>query len=416
MAIIVQKYGGSSVADLDKIRLVAKKVCDAKAAGRDVAVVVSAMGKTTNELIDLAKQLTEAPSRRELDMLLTTGERITSALLSIAIHAEGFQAVSLTGSQCGIITNDRHANARIIEVRPIRVEDELSRGNIVIVAGFQGMSYKREITTLGRGGTDTTAVALAAALGAESCEIYSDVDGVYSADPNIIADARPLPVISYEEMQEMAVAGAKVLQADAIEFAKRSKIAIYARSSFAPGRETVVRRDAPTEGTGVRAVVSENGVASIALLGRTATDRVADILSALEHTHTPVKELRMQHLAGPVAWARASFVVSTATLPDWEIIQDKIREIGGESVEIAEDLTAVSLIGVGINRDTRNVTRAIRAMRDLGAPILGLSTSGFRISLVTNNAFGNQVLGKLHALFVSTQKQPPPLEAHVFEE
>jgi aspartate kinase len=251
MAIVVQKYGGSSVADLDKLARVADWVVATKRAGHSVVVVVSAMGKTTDELLALAHRAArsagtdQAPARRELDMLLSVGERTSMALLSIAVQARGEAAVSLTGSQSGIITNDRHFDARIIEVRPHRIEDELHHGKIVIVAGYQGMSYRREITTLGRGGSDTTAVALAAALSAERCEIYSDVDGVYSADPRRVPDARHLPELDFSTMQEMAESGAKVLHARAVEWAKRQNIAIYARKTadFAAtggGRETRV--------------------------------------------------------------------------------------------------------------------------------------------------------------------------------
>src|SRR5512141_2450784 len=240
MSVIVQKYGGSSVADVQKIGLVADRVVAAKREGHDVVVVVSAMGKSTDELIGLARRAAETatpgaePPRRELDMLVSTGERVTMALLSIAIHARGHDAISFTGSQSGIITNERHFDARIIEVRPHRIEDELSRGRSVIVAGYQGMSYRREVTTLGPGGSDTTAVALAAALGAERCEIYSDVDGVYSADPRVVADPVHLPELDLATLQEMAEAGAKVLSAQAVEWARRAKIAIHARKTADP--------------------------------------------------------------------------------------------------------------------------------------------------------------------------------------
>src|SRR6186997_3368974 len=231
MGVIVQKYGGSSVADVSRIRKVADLVAAAKRAGKDVVVVVSAMGDTTDDLLALAKQVCESPARRELDMLLSAGERISMALLSMALNARGVPAVSFTGSQSGIVTNDAHTNARIVEVRPFRVQDELERGKVVIVAGYQGVSYKREITTLGRGGSDTTAVALAAAVDAEACEIYSDVEGVYTADPRVVPGARRLSELSYEEMQELAESGAKVLNAQAVEFAKDRGIALYARAT-----------------------------------------------------------------------------------------------------------------------------------------------------------------------------------------
>src|ERR671910_1422776 len=267
MAIVVQKYGGSSVADVQKLRQVASRIMRTREQGHGVVVVVSAMGDTTDDLLAMAKQVSPNPERRELDMLLSAGERISMALLWRGIRELGGDAISFTGSQSGIITNDRHVDARIIEVRPIRVQDELARGKIVVVAGYQGVSYRREVTTLGRGGSDTTAVAMAAALGAEYCEICSDVDGVYTADPRVVADARRIGTLSYEETQELAEAGAKVLNAQAVEFAKEKGIAIYARatSSALPGGDpssdgTVVRKHAPrTPGT-VAGVASERDV------------------------------------------------------------------------------------------------------------------------------------------------------------
>src|SRR4026208_1927131 len=239
MSIVVQKYGGSSVADVTRMKQVAERVMRTRRQGHDLVVVVSAMGDTTDDLLTLAKQVSPNPDRRELDMLLTAGERISMALLSIAIRGLGGGAISFPGSQSGIITNDRHVDARIIEVRPFRVQDELARGKIVVIAGYQGVSYRKEVTTLGRGGSDTTAVAKAAGRDAEYCEICSDVDGVYSADPRIVAAARRIGTLSYEETQEMAEAGAKVLNAQAVEFAKEQRIAIYARAtaSALPGED-----------------------------------------------------------------------------------------------------------------------------------------------------------------------------------
>jgi aspartate kinase len=239
--ILVQKYGGSSVADVERLCRVADRVVAAKQRGYQVVVVVSAMGNTTNDLMKLAGEVTTAPPRRELDMLLSVGERISMSLLSMAIHARGFEAISFTGSQSGILTNDRHFEARIIEVRPIRIQDELERGKIVIVAGFQGMSYKREITTLGRGGSDTTAVALAAALGAEACEIYSDVDGVYDADPRVVLGAERLASLDYAQMEEMARMGAKVLHAEAVRYARLHQVILHARATSGGEGMTVIR-------------------------------------------------------------------------------------------------------------------------------------------------------------------------------
>src|ERR1700730_7567977 len=270
MSIVVQKYGGSSVADVNRLRLGAERIMRTKRQGHDVVGVVSAMGDTTDDLLGLAKQISANPDRRELDMLLSAGERISMALLSIAIRELGGDAISFTGSQSGIITNDRHVDARIIEVRAVRVQDEVARGKIVVIAGYQGVSYRREVTTLGRGGSDTTAVAMAAALGADYCEICSDVDGVYTADPRVVPAARRIGALSYEETQELAESGAKVLNAQAVEFAKDQGIAIYARATIGPlpGKDpsedgTDVRRFGPRLPGSVVGIASEKEVVMI---------------------------------------------------------------------------------------------------------------------------------------------------------
>src|SRR5438270_9919607 len=293
MSIVVQKYGGSSVADVTRIKQVAERVMRTRREGHDVVVVVSAMGDTTDELLGLARQVSPNPDRRELDMLLTAGERIAMALLSIAIRELGGESVSFTGSQSGIITNDRHADARIIEVRPVRVQDELARGKIVVIAGYQGVSYKRDVTTLGRGGSDTTAVAMAAALGAEYCEICSDVDGVYTADPRVVTSARRIGTLSYEETQELAEAGARVLNAQAVEFAKDKGIAIYARATASPlpGADpsadgTVVRRPLPRLPGAVAGVASERDI-----LVLESTVPVVDVLALLDTHRVAGKQL-----------------------------------------------------------------------------------------------------------------------------
>ena len=231
MSIIIQKYGGSSVATIEKLEAIAARVVQKHEAGYGVVVVVSAMGNTTDELLKLSAKITTTPPARELDMLLSTGERTTMALLSIAIQKRGAESISFTGSQSGIITTDSHSHARIISVRPYRIQDELERGKIVIVAGFQGTSYKNEITTLGRGGSDMTAIALAGALGAKACEIYSDVDGVYTADPKVVLDAQKLDELTSAQMLEMAQHGAKVLHDEAILYAHRHQISLYAKKS-----------------------------------------------------------------------------------------------------------------------------------------------------------------------------------------
>ena len=247
--IVVKKFGGSSVADVGRIRAVAEHVARSHRAGEQVVVVVSAMGKTTDELVRLAQEAAEAPDQRELDMLLTAGERITMSLLAMAIRDLGVKATSLTGSQSGIITNDCQGSARIVEVRPYRVEDALRQGHVVIVAGFQGVSYRREVTTLGRGGSDTTAVALAAALGAAHAEIYTDIDGVYSADPRIDVSAQKLAAIDHDAMLELARAGARVLAPEAVAYAREHGIALFVRASDGRSGETLVRAHAPTPPT-----------------------------------------------------------------------------------------------------------------------------------------------------------------------
>ena len=413
MAIIVQKYGGSSVADTGKLLRVADQVCKVREAGDDLVVVVSAMGRTTDELLDKAKSISPAPPRRELDMLLSVGERISMALLSIAIQERGFHAISLTGSQCGIITNDRHSDARIIEVRPFRVQDELDRGSIVIVAGYQGVSYKREVTTLGRGGSDTTAVALAAALQADRCEIYSDVDGVYSADPREVEEARHLPEISYPEMQEMATAGAKVLNAQAVEFAKRAGIALYCRASFQPGRETIVRRDVPIEEHGVRAVVSESKVVRVRLRGHAAAQKLAALVRVAEQAGAPIKEVGVTTPSddAKLAWARGAFVVSLTNVPDWPQVVAKLREVAGDELEVDEHLGALSLIGEGVNKDNRNLLHALEVLEAEGIRPGGVTTTGFRISLLVDRPRLVEAKRACHRAFIEEAAVCTPLDS-----
>ena len=340
MSIIVQKYGGSSVADLEKIRRVARKIIARKRQGHDLVVVVSAMGDTTDELLDMARQLAPEPSRRELDMLLSVGERISMALLSMAIHQEGYEAISLTGSQCGIITTDSHSNARIMDVRPFRVQDELRKGHIVIVAGYQGTSYKREVTTLGRGGSDTTAVALAAALSAAACEIYSDVDGVYSADPRVVLGARQLAELSYEEMIEMARGGASVLNEQAVAFARDAGISLYARSThLEESKGTVIRPDGFLE----RAERAERGLPHMAV----SHTRDAMLVS-VRGAQADVVLGRLEAL-GPVAfsWApgeSARVLLNAALLAGPDALAAELEGMGAS----VERLASVSLVGQGV--------------------------------------------------------------------
>ena len=382
MTCIVQKYGGSSLADVDKLRKIARLIADIKAKDIDVAVVVSAMGKTTDELVSMAREISTKPPRREMDMLLSTGERITMSLLCMALHELGLEALSLTGSQAGIITNDRHNDAQVIEVRPFRVQDEMASGKVVIIGGFQGVSYKRDITTLGRGGSDTTAVALAAALGAQRCEIYSDVDGVYSADPSILDDAHHLPEVSYPVMQEMSMTGAKVMHAHAVQFAKEKNIAIYARSTFNPGKETIIRKFSPGTIIGVQAVVSEKKIERIRLQGDNAPAFFKQAVEYLENEQIPIKEINVTATGNDGSQSKASFVVSTQNIFGWDQIKTTLVNTIGETIQFDTDLAALSLIGEGLNRNNLALQEAIDLLQGNNIPIFGVTTTSFRISLL----------------------------------
>ncbi|HYM21669.1 MAG TPA: aspartate kinase, partial [Vicinamibacterales bacterium] len=356
MSVVVQKYGGSSVADVARLKRVADRVMRTQRAGHGIVVVVSAMGDTTDDLLKLAKDVSPNPDRRELDMLLTAGERISMALLSMAIRELGGDAISFTGSQSGIITNDRHVDARIIEVRPHRVEDELSRGRIVVIAGYQGVSYRKEVTTLGRGGSDTTAVAMAAALGAEFCEICSDVDGVYTADPRVVPDARRIGTLSYEETQELAESGAKVLNAQAVEFAKDKGIAIYARATASPlpggdpsSDGTVVRKFAGRPPGSVVGVASEKDVLIVDVRGGApGMEDAAGVLRLLDEFHVAGKQLHLRH-------GRLTLVVSRENFHNEARVRDAIAQRLGGAAVIVDGVGAVSVVGAGINASFDNV-------------------------------------------------------------
>jgi aspartate kinase len=393
VGVVVQKYGGSSVADVARVKIVADRVAALKASGKDVVVVVSAMGDTTDELLALARQVTETPSRRELDMLLSAGERISMALLSMALNDRGVPAVSFTGSQSGIITNDAHANARIVEVRPYRIQDELARGKVVIVAGYQGVSYKKEVTTLGRGGSDTTAVALAAALDAEACEIFSDVAGVFSADPRLVPGARKLAEISYEEMQELAEAGARVLNAQAVEFAKDRGIAIYARATSGEGGETVVRRNPPRTPGRALGVTSESGLVLVTLPEADAV-RVTRLLEAFDAAETHGKELLFR------GDSSASLVLSLENVHDLGRLRRELTTRCGDAVRVREGVGAVSAIGTGINGSYWNLRRALAVLQEVGVGVLGVSTSSFRISLLLDAGAVPEAVLRLHEALI----------------
>ena len=394
MAIIVQKYGGSSVADVDRIRKVAERVKQRRAQGHQVVVVVSAMGDTTDELLALAKKVSPDPPRRELDMLLTCGERISMALLSMGLHEMSVPAISFTGSQSGIITDDAHAQARIVEVRPFRILDELERGKVVIVAGYQGVSHKREVTTLGRGGSDTTAVALAAALNAEACEIYSDVDGVFSADPRVVPDARKLEELSYEEMQELASAGARVLNAQAVEFARQKGIVIHARSSFAGGTGTAIRESAAADVGRVKAVAAESELGVVSVRGAPAT--IADLFELLDE-----RGVRGRLFAYDALAAGGGFVaLPLQDVHGAERLEAELRTRFAERAVFRLGLGTVTCVGAGIDADWSNLRRALAAAAAVGATVHGVHTSPLQMSLLVDRAHLPELTRRLHAELV----------------
>jgi len=402
MSVIVQKYGGSSVADVDKLKYVAQRVMQTQAEGHEVVVVVSAMGDTTDDLLAMAKKVSANPDRRELDMLLSAGERISMALLSMAIRELGGNAISFTGSQSGIITNDRHVDARILEVRPFRVQDELARGKIVVIAGYQGVSYRKEVTTLGRGGSDTTAVAMAAALDADYCEICSDVDGVYSADPRVVPAARRIGVLSYEETQEMAEAGAKVLNAQAVEFAKEKGIAIYARATRGPlpgvdpsADGTVVRRNPPRMPGTVVGVASERDIIML------ESDAAAgDVLALLEERHVSGKQLH-------VFADRTTVAISRENLHDEDRLRDLLQTRLSGQARLIDGLAAVSVVGAGINATYANVLAGAATLGNAGIRPAGTATSSFRITWMIPREKTEEAVRALHERFIDRKELLP---------
>jgi aspartate kinase len=378
VGVIVQKYGGSSLADIEKLKKISEMIAAVKKQEFDIVVVVSAMGKTTNSLIEMAKEISPNPSHREMDMLLSTGERTTMALLCIALNELGVNAISLTGSQAGIITNDRHNEARVIEVRPVRVQDELEKGKVVVIGGFQGVSYKRDITTLGRGGSDTSAVALAAALNAERCEIYSDVDGIYTTDPNLVKEAKHLPEISYQQIQEMAEAGAKVLNAQAVQFAKEAKISLYARSTFNPGKETIIKVVTKKELSGVRSIVYETEIVRVLVNNPSRIELAARLL---EEKQIAMKEFQFSAL-GKDSGYKSSFIISKKNIYDWEEVRDTLLNKLKDDIYLNESFSTLSIIGEGFSRSNSVLLETLKLLRDNNIEYYGIGTTSFRISIL----------------------------------
>lgn len=396
--VVVMKFGGSSVADVAKIKRVAALVKQKRDRGLGVVVVVSAMGKTTDGLIAQAREVAAEPNRRELDMLLTVGERASAALTTMALLDLGVPALSLTGSQAGIVTSATHAGARVLEVRPYRVQDALAEGRVVVLAGFQGVSYAKEITTLGRGGSDTTAVAMAAALDA-TCEIYSDVDGVWSSDPRVVPDTVKLEALSYEEMQELAEAGAKVLNAQAVQFAKARGIAIYALQTPHDGEAragTVVRKDAPAPVGGVRGVAHRAKLHRLVGCGRGA---LGAMLAFLDQHHLPSGHIVVVNdeaeILVPPEDAHG-FESACAALPP------------GAPFGRGDDVGAVSLVGQGILEERRVLAEALRLLAAQGVDVRGVSTSSFRVTFLLPPGPGvEDAARQLHGRFVARERVEP---------
>jgi aspartate kinase len=396
------KFGGTSVADAERIKRAARRIVGQREAGNRVIAVLSARGKTTDELIAMADEVSPHPDAREMDMLLSTGERISCALCAMAINDLGHRAISLTGSQAGIVTDTSHTKARILDVRADRIREALDEDQIVLVAGFQGVSTSRDVTTLGRGGSDTTAVALAAAVGADVCEIYTDVAGVFSADPRIVPDARKLPVVSFEEMLEMAASGAKVLQLRSVEYARNHGVRIHCRSSFSDGPGTVVLgEDETMERPLVTAVTHSTEEARITLLG--VPDRpgaAAAIFRALAEANIIVDTIIQNEPLGDGRRAEVSFTVPHEDLAAAERVLSPIAaELGVERVDTDPNIGKVSIVGAGMRSHPGVAAKVFDTLALDEINIEMISTSPIKISCVIRADLVPRAVRVLHAAF-----------------
>ncbi|MFP1625761.1 aspartate kinase [Streptomyces sp. 5K101] len=406
MGLVVQKYGGSSVADAEGIKRVAKRIVDAKKNGHQVVVVVSAMGDTTDELIDLAEQVSPIPAGREFDMLLTAGERISMALLAMAIKNLGHEAQSFTGSQAGVITDSVHNKARIIDVTPGRIRTALDEGNIAIVAGFQGVSQdKKDITTLGRGGSDTTAVALAAALDAEVCEIYTDVDGVFTADPRVVKKARKIDWISFEDMLELASSGSKVLLHRCVEYARRYNIPIHVRSSFSGLRGTWVSNepqgDQKVEHAIISGVAHDVSEAKVTVVGvPDKPGEAAAIFRAIADAEINIDMVVQNVSAATTALTDISFTLpKTDGAKAMAALEKQKSAIGFDSLRYDDQIGKISLVGAGMKTNPGVTASFFEALSDAGVNIELISTSEIRISVVTRADDVNEAVRAVHTAF-----------------
>ncbi len=406
MGLIVQKYGGSSVADAAGMKRVANRIVAAKRDGNQVVVVVSAMGDTTDELIDLAKQITPIPSGRELDMLLTAGERISMALLAMAIANLGHEARSFTGSQAGVITTSTHGRARIIDVTPGRIQEALKEGAIAIVAGFQGISQDtKDITTLGRGGSDTTAVALAAALEADVCEIYTDVDGVFSADPRVVPNARKLKSVTYDEMLELAASGAKVLHLRCVEYARRYDLPIHVRSSFSTNEGTWVVKDHPEGAAMEQAIISgiahDKSEAKITIVGvPDRTGVAARIFQAIADADINIDMIVQNVSAAATGLTDISFTLPKDEGADATAVLQKLQgEVGFVSIQYDDQIGKLSLVGAGMRSHPGVTATFFGALSNAGVNIEMISTSEIRISIICREADIERGVKAAHTAF-----------------
>jgi aspartate kinase len=405
VALVVQKYGGSSVATAERIRRVAERIVETKKQGNDVVVVVSAMGDTTDELLDLAQQVSPAPPPRELDMLLTSGERISNALVAMAIHSLGAQARSFTGSQAGVITTSLHGNAKIIDVTPSRVRAALDEGMVVLVAGFQGVSQdSRDVTTLGRGGSDTTAVALAAALDADVCEIYTDVDGVFTADPRIVPDAQRLSSVSFEEMLEMAACGAKVLMLRCVEYARRYGVKVHVRSSYTDKEGTYIygsMEDIAVEDAILTGVAHDRSEAKVTVVGLSdEPGYAAKVFRAVADA-----EINIDMVLQNISKVETGKTDITFTLPRAdgpravEMLTARQSEIGFSAVLYDDHIGKVSLVGAGMKSHPGVTATFCEALAEAGINIDLISTSEIRISVLVKDTELDDAVQVLHRAF-----------------
>jgi aspartate kinase len=406
MPIIVQKFGGTSVADSKKILAAARKAIRAQKEGNQVVVVVSAMGKNTDVLVDLAKQISDEPPAREMDMLLSTGEQVSVALMAMAIHSLGYKAISLTGAQIGIITDSSHTKARIRSISTERIRKALDEGNIVIAAGFQGIDETHNITTLGRGGSDTTAVALAAVLSADACEIYTDVDGVYTTDPRVVPEARRVKQISYDEMLELATVGAGVMHNRSIEFAKKFNVPVHVRSSFSDNPGTMIVRDPESAELAVCGAAMAKDEARVTVLG--VPDRPGAALSIF--SKVAAKNIAIDMIVqNEAADGRAdlSFTVLRDDLPGTlRAVDEAVKAIGAEGFDYDEDIAKISVVGLGMVTRPGVAGAMFRSLAEKGINILMITTSEIRISAVVAREFAQEALRTVHEAF--SLHLPPP--------